>query len=591
MAGLKQGMKLKENFKNIIAQAFSANRKEGFSGILGSNPDMDNVIASDTANTSEKSTKFNNNIAQYGTDYAALQKRTELYLNDSENNYSLKKNYNVFINKSLNQSEINETIQMGCVAKQSMNGLQSAAGFNSAYPRNFTNYSDAESACKLWAADSGSSVYALSRNPIGKFKCYTGSTIPSALDQYTKPATIYNVADGDANVLKGGLFANGQIGVYSPSALPKWNISNMSVPKLMKKYNSNDYSNGPQAVVGTWWGFPSQGGWGENVWPNDKTAWWLSTADHMYVGTMGYFYYTYNSPVAKQIVIYAIVDDVCVLKINGNVITENGPHGAGGHVFLVNLVVGKNVFEFKLINTGGPGAFVFYAADYPNWQNILFTSSSTGWGYTNEPPSDYNLINNSDAKQSNPYTITTINTIPTAYTKCDPFFGGAINKNSLIATYGRNCSNDVQPPLNIRYVHVGANSRGDWLQIAQIAVNTLVNGALVNVAPNGRASAPNIYPNARAAYANDGTLSPRPYPYIYHSGSASPNNHWLLDLGKNYPVSQIIYYNRSDCCSERAIGMNILLTDEAGVSYGPITLNGGARQAFNVSPNSITVAA
>jgi hypothetical protein len=587
---LKQGGQFYENMMNKVKNIFSAGEKEGFNGILGSNSAMDNTISSETANTNTSRANFNNNIAQYGTDYAALQKKTDEYIKDKSNDYELKKNYNVFINKNSNEGEIPEKRQQGCVtaasAQASIKNITNG-NFSAAYPNNFTNFAEAKSACKLWAADNKQTVFALNQDNTGKYQCYMGTDLTTtSLIQYTKPAMIYNVLSGDKSALQGGLFRNGQIGTWTGKVESKtWNIPNMNKPSLISKFNSSDYSNGPQPLHPGTWGAPSQGGWGINVWPNDNSAWWLSTSNWSYVGTMGYFYYVYNSPAAKTIVIYAIVDDNCVLKINGTMITMIGKYGTGGRVYLANIPAGKNVFELELINTGGPAAFVFYAADSPNYRSLLFSSTTTGWGYTSTPVPNYNLITNLTVDPKNPDGLTTLNPVPTGYTNCDILVGGGVNKNTITATYGRNCSSDTQPPLNVRYVTVRANVNGDCLQISQIVVNALVNGSIVNVAPNGTIvyASPSWSNMTNPKTAIDGTLAPRAHPNIYHS-ICRKGTGWSLDLGQTYPVTQIKYYNRSDCCSQRANGMKIYLIDESKNNILKVlTLTGALEQSFNIS--------
>jgi len=457
---INQGTTYLKNSANKLIQGFTAKNREGFDGILGDNNDMANVIGGEKTNTGTQMNNFNNNIAQYGTDYDALKTRTTLYLNNSENDYQLKKNYNLFINKSLNQDEIKATNQMGCVTatstQASLNNIKEDPTFKTAYPKNFTKYEDAEVACKLWAADTNSPVYALNRN--GKdFQCFTGSGITPKLQQYLKPNNLYTVVEGDSNTVKGGLFGNGQIGAYSGRPLNlTYNINAMNPPKLLYKFNNADYSNGPQPSVNErWWGVPSYGGWGYNIWPNDKSAWWLSTTDHTYVGTMGYFYYIYNSSRVRTVLIYAVIDDSAVLKINGTVINKIGIYGTGGCLYQATLAAGKNVFELQLINTGGPGAFVFYVAEWPGWdRKLLFTSSSSGWGYTSTPAYDHNIVTDTPIIKDNPYGMRTINPVPNDFTKCDPLIGGAINRDTISATFGRNCPG----PMKDNYQKVYGNN-------------------------------------------------------------------------------------------------------------------------------------
>jgi hypothetical protein len=455
--GINQGTTYLKNSANKLLQGFKSKTQEGFDGILGKNNDMANVISGETIKTGTEMNNFNNNIAQYGTDYDALTKKTNLYLNDSENSYNLQKNYNVFINKSLNQDQIQETNQLGCVratnAQANIKDIKEDPNFKTAYPNNFTKYSDADAACKLWGADTGSIVYAVNKYGNGKdFQCFTGSGVKQDLQQYTKPNNLYTLIEGDVNTNKGGLFGNGQIGGFSiPIIDQTWNINNMTPPKLLYKYNNSDYSNGPQPSVNErWWGVPSQGGWGINLWPGDKSAWWISTSDHMKMGTMGYFYYIYNNgyATAQTVLIYAVIDDKGVLKINGVVINSLGDYGIGGRLYLANLAPGKNVFELELVNTGGPGAFVFYVTPWPHWYgHILFTSGSSGWGYK-DSPGNYNSVTIGPVDPKNPYGIKTANPVPTGHEICDPFLGGKVNPKTIGATYGKNCSGQPMPPAS-----------------------------------------------------------------------------------------------------------------------------------------------
>ncbi len=595
---MNQGNKYNNSKQQLIGQG-STSVREGFSGILGSNKAMDQVIADDTANTKAKVNMLNDNIAQYGTDYKALKEKSQKYINEAIIETTLTKNYNVFINKSKGPSNIPATRQKQCVSRSSISNLSFAAGFDSAYPANFTNYTDANNACKLWAADTGKTTYAITKDAVGKYQCSTGTGLASNISVNTKATPIYTVFQGDGNARQGGLFANGQIGVWGGTSDPKWNVTKMTKPALIKKYNSTDYSGGPQAMNKDWWGTPGAGGWGGNHFPNDKKAWWISNQNFLLMGTMGYFYFVYNSPVANRIGIYTVVDDQYALKVNGQTVGSLASGvGWSGYTMTVDLVAGKNVFEFKLVNTGGPGAFVFYAYEIGNNNNVYFRSGDDGWGYTMTQVSDYKMISNTVIDQGNPGGIQSVNTVPTGYEKCDAVIGGGIMKSSISASFGRNCSNITNPPLNVRYVKVTANNKGDCIQISQIVVNAFVNGAITNVAPRGTTTASESWSTGvfgwgwgKVKYleeiAIDGTNAPRAYPNIYHS-VCQQNTFWELDLGRDYLVTEIVYYNRSDCCSDRANGMKIQLTAKDGTVYQPIILSSALKQAFNISTNGLS---
>lgn len=580
MAGLNQGMILKEQKEQKEKKVTQGFTIEGFSGILGSNSDMDSVIASDQTKTDLRSGQFNNNIAQYGTEYDALKKRTKDYLNNADNNYALKKNYNVFINKSVNQDKIATQNIKGCVKlnRGITRNLSVPDGFNEAYPDNFKNYVDAENACKLWAADTPKSLYSLSRDSTGKFRCLTGEAY-SGLTQYTKPSLLYSVVNGSRSSQLGGLFGNGQIGVWSgnrgESELPP-----MTDATLLVKFNSDSYGWGARPVYNRVWGMPTAPlqpytGWGINYWPTNTDAWWISTNDYFHVGTMGYFYYTYRTAVEKKISVYMVVDDaISAFKVNGIKQTStSGSWGVGGHMFFnVTLKAGVNIIQVVLVNTGGPGAFVFYASDSPDGNsNVILFTSGPGWVYSKTDNED---------DVSNPFRIKTLNQTPIGYEKCNRLIGGGVNKDTIVATFGLNCNNEKKAGIPARFIAVNSNPQNDYIQIAQLAV---YSGGR-NIAPSGVIginTAPSWW-GTRPQTAIDGTLSPRNHPNIYHSAQALKQQ-WVLDLGKEYPISQIVYYNRSDCCSHRARGMTIVLVDGGNTkALKTLTLTEALVQRFDV---------
>jgi hypothetical protein len=92
------------------------------------------------------------------------------------------------------------------------------------------------------------------------------------------------------------------------------------------------------------------------------------------------------------------------------------------------------------------------------------------------------------------------------------------------------------------------------IQISQIAVYS--NG--INIAPNGTTSAGATLGDAISKNIPiNGDLSVRTFPEIYHSSETMPDRYWLLDLGAEFVVDRIVYYNRVVGYAERAIGMAI----------------------------------
>jgi len=91
------------------------------------------------------------------------------------------------------------------------------------------------------------------------------------------------------------------------------------------------------------------------------------------------------------------------------------------------------------------------------------------------------------------------------------------------------------------------------IQISQLAVYSNE----INIAPSGTTSVANTYfYGSSKDKPIDGVLSPREFPNIYHSYENSDSGYWLLDLGAEFVVERIVYYNRTSDYG-RAIGMVI----------------------------------
>ncbi len=189
---------------------------------------------------------------------------------------------------------------------------------------------------------------------------------------------------------------------------------------------------------------------------------------------------------------------------------------------------------------------------------------------------------------------------------CDLWNGGSVVANSVEATFGKNCSNASVLPIKVQYVRLQAQAnRPDYIQISQIAVFAYINGSSVNVAPekevtiNG-ASYQNYFRwgggdrwkkipisgelrtrnwNGDGLYI-DQTVSP----VLSESSPDILPHFWELNLGKEYDVYQVVYYNRGDCCQERAIGQTITLKNGSGnpIANNTFTLTNGLVQTFDV---------
>jgi len=100
-----------------------------------------------------------------------------------------------------------------------------------------------------------------------------------------------------------------------------------------------------------------------------------------------------------------------------------------------------------------------------------------------------------------------------------------------------------------------------WIQISQLV---LVDKDGNNVAKGASASSSGSYSSeSNPNKAIDGSMYPRSYPNIYHSNSADSNSaYFKINLGKEYDLTKVIYYNRADCCASRCYGMRIQFYDK-----------------------------
>ena len=150
---------------------------------------------------------------------------------------------------------------------------------------------------------------------------------------------------------------------------------------------------------------------------------------------------------------------------------------------------------------------------------------------------------------------------------------------------------DIDKPFIAKTVNIKSTNGystayggGVFLQISQVAVYTIVDGIEVNIAPLGRATASSTF-NAGTIAQNavDGTLSVKPHGEKYYCSSEGRNEEWRLDLDKEYPIYKVVYYNRDGCCQLRAMGTELILTDNSGTKTRSYTLNGDDVQKIIVS--------
>ena len=197
-------------------------------------------------------------------------------------------------------------------------------------------------------------------------------------------------------------------------SVQQWNIPNMKKPIYIKKYNSTIYDPAdpkpyPIAISESWWGnsFTTNDGidnLGTNIFMNDNKAWWIGN-NIPNSGGNSYFYYILDSNSSMVVNIYCTFPSDKTVKVNGQEVQmiPTDVDGDSGVAFngTVKLLTGKNVFEVTGITGLPTSGFVMYVYDENN--NILFRSGDRGWGVSNTPVPDYNMITNTqnDVNRSN----------------------------------------------------------------------------------------------------------------------------------------------------------------------------------------------
>ena len=86
------------------------------------------------------------------------------------------------------------------------------------------------------------------------------------------------------------------------------------------------------------------------------------------------------------------------------------------------------------------------------------------------------------------------------------------------------------------------------------------------------------YPAAPTAI-NTESATYRSHPYEWH---ATANHDWIeIDLQQGYAVTTVTFYNRADCCQQRAAGAALMLMDSNRNHLASVSLNSGLVQTFS----------
>jgi len=120
-----------------------------------------------------------------------------------------------------------------------------------------------------------------------------------------------------------------------------------------------------------------------------------------------------------------------------------------------------------------------------------------------------------------------------------------------------------------------------YLQMSQLKV--ISRGR--NVAQGKAVGALSEIAPGMAVKAVDGTSAARAFPDIYQS--AEEMSGWAVDLGREFIIDEIVFYNRSDGCSDRASKMHMILFDGAKNVVGlQIPFSNELEQHFTFTPRA-----
>ncbi len=111
-------------------------------------------------------------------------------------------------------------------------------------------------------------------------------------------------------------------------------------------------------------------------------------------------------------------------------------------------------------------------------------------------------------------------------------------------------------------VRINPNSPATCIQVSQLAVYDEHGN---NVALNQPVQYKSIHPAVtNPNISTDGTLESRSFNNIYHDGTCEGNasgEFWMIQFDAPVYVTKVVYYNRQDCCQDRATNLIVELLD------------------------------
>jgi len=137
-------------------------------------------------------------------------------------------------------------------------------------------------------------------------------------------------------------------------------------------------------------------------------------------------------------------------------------------------------------------------------------------------------------------------------------------------------------PVGTRYVRIQSSS--EYLQVSYVSVQSF-DGKVVSEGKSVTSSCGSCgYPAAPSVIVN-GKAEARGHPGEWH-GSA--NKDWIeIDLGQSFHVAKVVFYNRLDCCTQRANQAVLTLLDADRKQVDAAVLSGETMQILDFKQCSI----
>ena len=133
-------------------------------------------------------------------------------------------------------------------------------------------------------------------------------------------------------------------------------------------------------------------------------------------------------------------------------------------------------------------------------------------------------------------------------------------------------NNGSQGVKGVRFVKIIQQKNYQYLSLAEVQVFDMSN---TNVALNKKPKQSSIDFGGSAKRAVDGNTDGK-----YSKNSVTHTNrrknspeYWEVNLNKDFEISKVVIYNRTDCCSSRILNSKVQLLDKNKIILKELTIN------------------